>query len=174
VDVATGEAEDQVTDTYAFGPEWDPVNPWCIVTSGLNGLAQMDVNRQAVWALTDRREDHTPVFSPDGSHIAVAYNNGGHYVIHRLDAGGEGRLALTKAPLWLIAEGQEPWNDVAPAWSPDGTRIAFLTNRNGRWEIWVMDADGSNPRPMFDGALNARLHFAYDFVDERMLSWGGG
>jgi hypothetical protein len=173
VDVANGDTEDQVTDTYAFGPEWDPANPWRIVTSGLNGLTQMDVNRQAVWALSDRREDHTPAFSPDGRYIAVAYNNGGHYVIHRLDAGGGGRVALTKPPLWLIAEGRQPWNDVAPAWSPDGTRIAFLTDRNGRWEIWVMDADGSNPRPMFDEALNAQLHFAYDFVDERMLSWAG-
>jgi hypothetical protein len=173
VDVTTDETQDPAADNYAFGPEWDPANPWRIVTSGINGLDQLDVGRGALWALTDRREDHTPAFSPDGKYIAVAYNQGGRYDIHRLDAGGGGRVVLTESPLWLAAEGKKPWNSVAPVWSPDGSRIAFLTDRTGRWEIWVMGADGSNPQPMFGDAVNSRLQFKYDFVDERMLSWGG-
>jgi hypothetical protein len=34
--------------------------------------------------------------------------------------------------------------DLMPAWSPDGTRIAFESFRDGNGEIYVMDADGSN------------------------------
>jgi len=36
-------------------------------------------------------------------------------------------------------------HDAAPAWSPDGTKIAFYATRDGNGEIYVMDADGSNP-----------------------------
>ena len=41
-----------------------------------------------------------------------------------------------------------PSLDRYPAWSPDGTMIAFSSNRgtNKGYRIWVMDADGSNPR----------------------------
>ena len=35
--------------------------------------------------------------------------------------------------------------DGYPAWSPNGQQIAFTSVRDGNWEIYVMDADGSNP-----------------------------
>ena len=34
--------------------------------------------------------------------------------------------------------------DSKPAWSPDGTRIAFQSDRYGDWEIFVMNADGTD------------------------------
>jgi len=61
-------------------------------------------------------------------------------------------------------------SSVAPAWSPDSTKIAFLTDRRGEWEIWVMNADGSDQRPMFETALD-EVSIGYDFVSERVISW---
>ena len=37
-----------------------------------------------------------------------------------------------------------------PTWSPDGRFIAFTSTRNGRREIFIMDADGSAPHPLVE------------------------
>ena len=38
----------------------------------------------------------------------------------------------------------DPADDAFPCFSPDGRSIAFSSNRNGNWDIFVMDADGKN------------------------------
>ncbi len=38
----------------------------------------------------------------------------------------------------------DPAADYAPAWSPDGTRLAFLSNRTGQSEVFVVGSDGTN------------------------------
>ncbi len=48
-----------------------------------------------------------------------------------------------------------------PAWSPDGSMVAFLSSRSGATEIWIVNADGSNLRQVtFAGA------------DRELLPWG--
>ena len=49
-------------------------------------------------------------------------------------AGGQA-TALTSGRAW----------DVEPRFSPDGARIAFVSDRGGNEQLWVMNADGSNP-----------------------------
>ncbi len=177
VDVATGEFEDLPRDIFSYTPAWDPANDWHLIYDGEGGLVNLDINQGNTWALTEDPGDHTPVFSPDGSRLAVAYKQHDHWDIHVMNADGSGRARLTETPLRVIVEqrinGQEPrsWNNVAPVWSPDGSQIAFLTDRNGGWEIWVMNADGSNQRPLFPAGTLDDVELQYFNVGERALSW---
>lgn len=68
--------------------------------------------------------------------IAFASNRDGDYEIYLMNPDGSGQTPLTSNTI----------NDQAPAWSPDGTKIAFIRVDNGHGELWVMDADGLNPR----------------------------
>ena len=46
--------------------------------------------------------------------------------------------------MWYeVDEGMCAWD---PAYSPDGTQIVFTSDKNGNPDIWIMNADGSNPR----------------------------
>src|SRR5215471_9076565 len=42
-----------------------------------------------------------------------------------------------------------------PRFSPDGKKIAFLSDRSGAENIWLADLDGSNPKPLTTGRNNA-------------------
>jgi TolB protein len=176
INLADGSYKDVDGGTYAFRPAWDPTRDWRIVSDGGRGLVELDVNRDYRQTITDEINDGSPVFSPDGRYILVTLGQQGGgpgYDIFRLNADGTGRVRLTQTPLWETAlpQGEKLWNNVAPTWSPDGQQIIFLTDRTGRWQIWVMNLDGSEQRPFFSNEVNEQLPLTYNFVDERSLSW---
>jgi TolB protein len=81
-----------------------------------------------------------PVWSSDGKAIAyTSYRrqNFPDIYVQRIYEG---------TPPESPAHGTDRIHNFLPAWSPDGTKIAFMTNRDGNQEIYVMDANGSNPR----------------------------
>jgi dipeptidyl aminopeptidase/acylaminoacyl peptidase len=186
VDVASGEFEDMGDDLFDISPTWDPVNAWRLVYDGEGGLTNLDLNQGTTWLLTEDTNDHSPVFSPDGSKIAVSYWQNDHWEVQVMNADGSGRVRLTEtsvqARLEQMANGDMPksWNNAAPTWSPDGSQIAFLTDRNGQWEVWTMpapgtqaqvNADGSNQHALVSAEMLDGVTLQYNGMEERMLSW---
>lgn len=66
--------------------------------------------------------------------IVFSSNRSGDYEIWSTDLEGKHFVQLTNSP---GLDGQ-------PAWSPDGSQIAFISNRTGYPAVWVMNRDGSN------------------------------
>ncbi|CAN5387377.1 hypothetical protein BH10ACI2_BH10ACI2_12080 [soil metagenome] len=78
-----------------------------------------------------------PVFSPDGKQLAFRRMVGEtNSEVFLANADGTGAHNITNHPAF------DGW----PAWSPDGSRIAFASNRNSSYQIFTMNPDGTDVR----------------------------
>jgi TolB protein len=80
-----------------------------------------------------------PTWSPDGTSLAyVSYRRGTPLIFRAHIFEGRSEPNVTGEP--------EDAQAFAPAFSPDGEKIAFASSRSGKMDIWVANADGSEPR----------------------------
>jgi Tol biopolymer transport system component len=96
--------------------------------------------------------DQYPTWSPTCAQIAFTQDPGGKDQISVMNADGTGVTTLTAGP----------GKNTRPAWSPDGTRIAFSSDRDSpinSTDIYVMNADGTQPTRV---TVTASFHM-YDF-----------
>lgn len=95
-----------------------------------------DGRNQAPLLQTEVREEE-PAASPDGELIAYQVYNAAQegYDLEVLSMD-------TLATRPLVANGS------SPAWSPTADRVAFVSSRNGSLDIWVVDRNGQNLRPI--------------------------
>ncbi len=87
--------------------------------------------------------DMMPAASPDGSKIA--------FVSARADASPVDCASCNLEIFVMDADGQnvqrltdDPGSDDSPAWSPDGERLVFVSNRDGTPRLYTMNADGTD------------------------------
>ena len=107
--------------------------------SGTKEIWEMDYDGQYQHAVTHLGTiSLSPRISPDNSRIAFASlgHNGWDIRTYSLELG---RLVSFPA-------GTAGGSNQSPAWSGDGTKIAFSSSRSGDSEIWVADASGGNLR----------------------------
>jgi TolB protein len=109
---------------------------------------------------------------PANGMIAYQSTEGGNGFtndIYVMDADGKHPKRLTNGPTD---------DDVVPVWSPLGNQIAFLTDRNGSgYEIYLMNADGSNQRPLRTAAeggpmLGSNVEWSPDGTKLKFINFG--
>jgi Tol biopolymer transport system component len=80
-------------------------------------------------------------------------SNGNNTEIFTIGVDGENLKRITSNSFW----------DLYPAWSPDGTQIAFLSKREKDLDIYVMNTDGSDQHKLYDsGSNDADIDWAGD------------
>ncbi len=108
-------------------------------------------------------------WQPNGNTIVFHSREGSHWEIFAVNPDGSGLNAWTR-PVTTLVENLP--SNVAPAWSPDGKSVVYLSSRDaendrGPWRLWVMDAGGGNQRP-----LPIDVPIEYGFGHDQIVSWG--
>lgn len=140
--------------THNFTPAWSPDGKKIAYSSskdsGSLNIYVMNADGSNQTRLTDNVGiDILPDWSPDGRKIAF-YSRKEYspendemvkYTICVMNADGSNLRRLTNDT------GDNPgpsMGDIYPKWSPDGSRIVFQSQRDCNWEIYMINADGSN------------------------------
>jgi TolB protein len=121
---------------------------------GINGIAETKIyfvstrtGTKEIWEMDyDGQNQHavthlgtislSPRISPDNSRIAFASLSRGGWAV-RMYSLELGRVVSFPA-------GTAGGSNQSPAWSGDGSKVAFSSSRSGDSEIWVADASGNN------------------------------
>jgi dipeptidyl aminopeptidase/acylaminoacyl peptidase len=143
--------------TSLLNPAWGPTGriAYMGMVDGQADLYTYDLESKNVDRYThDRYDDNEPTWSPDGRYIVFASDrptgaaprvqdsafNYGHYHLFQLEVATGKITALTSG------EG----NDREPTYSPDGERIAFVSDRNGIANLYVYDVKNGSSVPVTD------------------------
>jgi Tol biopolymer transport system component len=137
-------SSDEVDETSPdFSPNGSQMCYYGDGTKSGYGIYIMKADGSDPTRLTDNRAGTECAWSPDGKKIAYTYHpdknpdrRKGAWPdeVYVMNADGSGKTNLTR----------NPEQDLNPSWSPDGTKVIFASDRDGDFDIYTMDADGSN------------------------------
>jgi len=170
VDVNGGNYRDIATMEQAVAPDWNSNGIVYQSNTGLQITAdEANATNRELYFEIQRQYHQDPDWQPGGGRVVFQQKQGSHWQLFGINPDGNGLAALTRPVTALVYTMP---SSVAPAWSPNGQSIVFLSNRTdandaGPWRLWVMNADGSNQHP-----LPVNIPIDYSYVNEQVVDWG--
>jgi dipeptidyl aminopeptidase/acylaminoacyl peptidase len=182
---ADGSAETRLTTDDGWrndSPAWSPDGSRIAFTSwrdGISAIYVMQADGSHATRITQNHDgDGHPEWLPDGSHIAyVSYRpNPEVYVTNATGSESRpvvgatdvhARIAFVSKQhgndvIYVVVDGGTPrqltngaGDDNSPAWSPSGSRIAYVSTRMGAKAIDTVNLDGSDQRMLSSGSMPA-------------------
>ena len=122
IPAAGGSQTSLVTQSASWAPAYSPVNNDVVFVSSSGATGG-----SAIWLWDDST-----------STAAAIYDSTGH----------DGDVSTSGYPGGLTTALHLPFGVSKPAWKPDGTKIAFSTDKDGDIDIFVMNADGSSAQTL--------------------------
>jgi hypothetical protein len=108
--------------------------------------------------------------SPDGKRIVYAQQAHDRWEVNLVNVDGSNSTAVTSPDPIMYTFYNQTVHNVAPTWSPDGKQILFLSDRNGKWEFFTCDPDGSNVRQVLKNVTDL-VSIRFDYENERVMDW---
>lgn len=141
-------------------PAWSPDGQFIVFSSQRDGnaeLYQMRADGTDLVRLTTSplAQEIQPAYAPDGGQIVFVSFQAGVAKLYRMQRDGSEAQALTDGP------GQDKF----PTWSPDGTRIAFASDREraGVFELYELTLATNTLRRLTNsGTQNGSPHYSPD------------
>ena len=172
LDLSDNTVSELTTHVEDSAPAWSPDTNQIVFASNRHGdrkwrlyvISPREVRGEGEeWAFGEK-----PAWSRDGNRIAYhgCDERGDNCAVWVMQPGGFNPARLTTDP-----------SDTAPAWSPDGTQVAFVSARSGNWELYLIDiATGQEERLTSDPAVDLAPVWSPDgrqlaFLSNRERAW---
>ncbi len=123
---------------------WSSSDPGVVMVDPDGNLTPVTFGRATVTAATPWGVADTATVIVQGEIVVTSTREGSAdlYAFERADPGRFVRIT------------QDAGDELGPAYSPDGSLVAYATNRDGNFEIYVVDADGTNRRRITSTVAN--------------------